>query len=102
MLTKQSENKARLLMAKCKQLTLELEALEERLRGLKEKNREYERVCYDLRGENSRMAKENEMLNDQRTHLIINIKSIDNSLVETEDLVLRLKEKEAVLKSGIS
>jgi len=59
-------------------------------------------MCADLRSTNSRISKDNEMLSEKRTHLVINIKNVNNRIDDTSIMLNKALNQEDDLKNEIS
>ena len=81
-------------MIECRQLTIELEQLEDRLKIKKNKNIDKDEDCSKLERLNENFVQENEKLVHKRNNLTLTIQNLDEKINETALILAKEKNEE--------
>ena len=81
-------------MVECRQLTIELEQLEDRLKSIKNKNIDKDEDCSKLERLNENFVQENEKLVHKRNNLTLTIQNLDEKINETALILAKEKNEE--------
>ena len=81
-------------MIECRQLTIELEQLEDRLKLKKNKNIDKDEDCSKLERLNENFVQENEKLVHKRNNLTLTIQNLDEKINETALILAKEKNEE--------
>ena len=81
-------------MIECRQLTIELEQLEDRLKLIKNKNIDKDEDCSKLERLNENFVQENEKLVHKRNNLTLTIQNLDEKINETALILAKEKNEE--------